>query len=86
MDARSYLDTHGETGAKALVAAVNAAGGKCSLGYFKQIAYGYRRPSFELAELMVAHDPQKALDLVSLMNARKTKEPPTPAGEGHAAP
>jgi hypothetical protein len=82
MDARTYLDTHGEAGASALVQAVIAAGGKCTVGYFKQIAYGYRRPSFELAEQMVSHDPKKELDLVSLMNARKTKPA---AGGAHAS-
>ena len=71
MDARTYLDTHGQAGAEALVERVVAAGGKCTVGYFKQIAYGYRRPSFELAEKMVEHDPRKELDLASLMRARR---------------
>lgn len=80
MDARTYLDNHGQSGAQALVDAVNAAGGKCTVGYFKQIAYGYRRPSVELAELMVEHDPHRQLELMALLKARKRK------GEGHEPP
>lgn len=94
MDARTYLDNHGEAGAKALVEAVVTAGGKCTVGYFKQIAYGYRRPGPDLAQLMVEHDPHKELELLPLLNARKKKEPTSSAstanvesGEGgHAAP
>lgn len=74
MDPRTYLDTHGVAGAQALVEAVVAAGGKCSVGYFKQIAYGYRRPSPELAEVMVAADPVQQLDFISLLKARKKKD------------
>lgn len=88
MDARTYLDTHGDDGAKALVNAVVAAGGKCTVGYFKQIAYGYRRPGPDLAQLMVEHDPHKQLELVPLLNARKKKDVSTtaPTGEGEHAP
>jgi hypothetical protein len=71
MDARSYLDAHGEAGAQALVSAVVTAGGKCTVGYFKQIAYGYRKPSSDLALLMVEHDPHKQLDLIALLRSRK---------------
>jgi hypothetical protein len=86
MDARTYLDTHGEPGAQALIAAVVAAGGKCTVGYFKQIAYGYRRPSFELGKLMVENDQKRALDLDSLMAARKSKKDAgPPASEGSRA-
>jgi hypothetical protein len=87
MDARTYLDTHGETGLQALAAAVTAAGGKVTLGYLKQIAYGYRKPGSDLAILMVEQDPQRQLDLMSLLKPPK-REPAAPAeGEGdHAAP
>jgi hypothetical protein len=84
MDARSYLKQHGEKGAQALVDAVVAAGGRCTVGYFKQIAYGYRKPGSDLALLMVEHDPQKALDLVSLLRARE-KAAGSPLEEGAPA-
>lgn len=84
MDARTYLDTHGEAGAQALVAAVVAAGGKCSVGYFKQIAYGYRKPSSDLALLMVESDPHKQLELIPLLKARK-KDAPAEPEPGRAA-
>jgi hypothetical protein len=85
MDARTYLDTHGEAGAQALVAAVVAAGGKCTVGYFKQIAYGYRKPSSDLAILMVEKDPHKQLRLVPLLKARKKDVAGKAAQRGAAA-
>lgn len=80
MDARTYLETHGEAGMAELAKAVNAAGGKCTLGYLKQIAYGYRRPGGALALLMVENDPHKQLDLPSLLRAQKDGR-----SDGHAA-
>jgi hypothetical protein len=84
MDARTYLDTHGVAGVEALRDAVKAAvpGREFTVGYFKQIAYGYRRPSPELAEAMVENDPKGQLDFMALIKARERK--PT-GGEGHAA-
>lgn len=75
MDARTYLDTYGRDGAERLIEAVNRNRPPergTTVGYFKQIAYGHRRPSFELAEDMAMHDPMKALDVASLMKARRT--------------
>ncbi len=71
MDARTYLDTYGESGIQALLAAVAANGGRCTLGYFKQIAYGYRKPSSNLAMLLVESDPHRKLELIPLLRARK---------------
>lgn len=88
MDARTYLDTHGTAGAEALVAAVKAADpeARITVGYFKQIAYGYRSPSYKLGKLMVQHDPQRALELDALMSAKEAKGSTPASGEGsHAA-
>lgn len=85
MDARTYLDKHGESGAQALVTAVVEAGGKCTLGYFKQIAYGYRKPSSDLALLMVENDPHKELELIPLLKARKKDAGEAPPEQGRAA-
>ena len=90
MDARTYLETFKDAGVAALVQAVNEARTRRSppdkgttVGYFKQIAYGHRRPSFELASDLATHDPQRQLDVVALMEARKPKAPAV--GDGAAA-
>lgn len=70
MDARTYLQEHGTEGAEALVAALRDAGIETTVGYFKQIAYGHRRPSVDLAQAMVQHDPKKSLDFVQLLTSR----------------
>lgn len=80
MDARTYLDKHGEAGADLLIEALNQQPGKPSTkGYFKQIAYGSRRPSPELAERFVeasktvaaSQGHQDELDFMSLLKARQ---------------
>jgi hypothetical protein len=68
-----------------LVAKVRARGGKCTVGYFKQIAYGYRRPSPELAEFMVAGDPHQQLDFAALLKARKRRQDKGPSRRGDAS-
>lgn len=64
MDARTFLDTHGEERCKRVAA---AAGTK--IGYFKQIAYGHRRPSPELAQKLVKSSGGE-LDFMSLLIRR----------------
>lgn len=99
MDARTYLDTHKDAGAQALIARVRELGGECSLGYFRQIAYGYRRPKVELAELLVAASKdvaiaqghQDELDVMSLLKAReihaaRIAATAKPEESDHAAP
>lgn len=77
MDARTYLNTYKDPGVQRLVDAVTAAGKRLTIGYFKQIAYGYRRPSFELAEAMVENDPVRKLDLTALMRAKDRRDDDT---------
>lgn len=81
IDARTYLDRQGEDGVAALIEALNAIPGakKSTVGYFKQIAYGSRRPSPELAEGLVTASEIVAvkfkhsdvLDFKALLDARK---------------
>jgi hypothetical protein len=81
LDARTYLDKHGDAGVMALVSILNRRkrGPRCTAGYFKQFAYGYRRPSPELAEHLVdasrivaaRKGHQDVLDFMSLLKARQ---------------
>lgn len=65
MDAKTFLDTHGEDRSRQV-----AEGAGTKLGYFKQIAYGHRRPSPDLAERLVTSS-EGELDFVSLLKSRK---------------
>lgn len=68
MDARTFLDTHGEERCRQVA---EAAGSK--LGYFKQIAYGHRRPSPDLAERLVESSGGE-LDFISLLTRKRSDE------------
>lgn len=107
MEARIWFNKHGEPALKRLVVALRGLSSSgpgrpktCSAGYFRQIAYGYRRPSFELAEDLVAasvlvseHHQGDVLDVTSLLRAKElhaerqaaaTADPVEEAG--HVAP
>jgi len=68
MDARGYLDKYGRD--KARVVAEEAG---TNLAYFEQLACGFRRPSYELAERLCAASGGE-LDTPSLMTAKSRKE------------
>ena len=74
MNAREFLDKFG--GAEAEQVAV-AAG--TNLPYFEQLACGARRPSFELAERLVAASGGR-LDVLALLRAKTEREQARAAG------
>lgn len=64
MDARAYLDKHGRVKSAEVAQAAGT-----NLAYFEQLACGFRRPSYELAqELVAASDGE--MDVDSLMQAK----------------
>lgn len=69
MNAKQYLDTVGRE--KAAQVAIEAG---TTMEYFLHIAYGYRRPSFELAERLVAASKNK-MQLVPLLRSKASKVP-----------
>lgn len=46
---------------------------KTKFSYFEQIAYGHRRPSFELAERL-ADASGGAMSVIELLNAKRDRE------------
>jgi hypothetical protein len=65
MNAFDFMRTHG-TGEAGRVA--EAAGS--NLAYFKQIAYGHRRPSIDLAQRLVEASDRR-LDLIELLTHKR---------------
>ena len=65
MDARTYLNTYGD---ERCLKVAKASG--TTLGYFKQIAYGHRRPSPDLAHEFVRHSNGE-LDFMELLRPTK---------------
>jgi hypothetical protein len=71
---RAFLAKHGQAVATSIAEAAGT-----NWPYFKQIAYGHRRPSVELANALVVasverfQDREQQLDFFSLMNAKKAK-------------
>lgn len=63
MDAYQYLKLYGKKTAESVCAVVGT-----SYGYYKQIAYGHRAPSMELAHKLV-EATNGEIDVVSLMRA-----------------
>lgn len=64
MDTRGYLDKYGRDKAREIAEAAGT-----NLAYFEQLACGFRRPSYELAERLCAAS-QGELDTPSLMTAK----------------
>lgn len=64
MDARGYLDKYGRDKAREIAESAGT-----NLAYFEQLACGFRRPSYELAEKLVAASSGE-MDTPSLMTAK----------------
>lgn len=64
MNAREFLDEFGSSAAERVAVAAGT-----NLPYFEQLACGARRPSFELAERLVAASDGK-LDVLALLRAK----------------
>lgn len=68
MNAKQFIDKFGREEASAVA---DRAG--TNIQYFVQIAYGHRRPSFDLAEKLVEASNQR-LDLLLLLKSKKQQE------------
>lgn len=68
MDAREYLDKYGRRRAREVAEAAGT-----NLAYFEQLACGFRRPSYELAEQLCAASSGE-MDTPSLMTAKAKRE------------
>ena len=77
MNAREFLD---EFGTKEAEKVATRAG--TNLAYFAQLACGARRPSFDMAERLVAASEGK-LDVLALMRAKAERDEAKQAAESN---
>lgn len=69
MNLKEYLEKHGPEALQTLAAACGV-----SAEYLNHCIYGYRRPSVELAEQLVANDPHKTLTFESVIRYKRDTE------------